>query len=223
MHGRRVLLVSVLISGISIAALALPLVLHSLEQREARLLAEPSPIVAPIDTQREIARQLVLELTGTPARPGPASVVLLSSTLVFCTAEVSKIRPACPPEHHQEYIASVDLDAELPRQLRRELIAANLSSTTVPDPRAPSAIYRARESLSDVLSGAEARAKFKAEFPDADGYLELSRVVLSDDGRHALVYAAFHCGPLCGHGSLKYFVRTPEGWRIAKRVGIWVS
>jgi hypothetical protein len=228
MRWRRVFLGSALVAVLAVAGLATPLALHRLEQEAARRAAEPSPTVAPISVQREIARQIVLDFTGSatpsePTRRGPVSVVLIGSTIAFCAVEVSKIRPACPPDHYQEYIASVDLDLELPRQLRRELIAANLSSMPVPDPAMPSAIYRSRQSLGDAIVGRNATENFDREFPDSDGYLELSRAVLSRDGNHALIYVSFRCGSLCGHGTLRYFARTPTGWRLSKRVLIWVS
>ena len=53
----------------------------------------------------------------------------------------------------------------------------------------------------------------------------LSRVIVTADGRDALVYFEHRCGNVCGEGTLLWLRRiTADGpWIVRARRGFWVS
>lgn len=64
---------------------------------------------------------------------------------------------------------------------------------------------------------------FQRRWPDANGYVTVSRVAFSDDGETALVSCSHVFGALGGAGTLVLLVHDGDGWRIAERIGLWVS
>ena len=220
--GRRVLAVVALLSTVILAALSLPLALHALDQEQIRRASEPKPIVASPDVQLEIAREIIRDSVNPKGGPTFTTVVL-DSTAAFCVPGAAGSDPACSPISLDDSLSSIELDTEVPRKLRMELLLANRSSIVTPDPGVAGAIFKSRERLSRIFSGGDGWTSFHSEFPDAHGYLELSRAVLSRDGKHALMYSAFHCGWLCGLGTLIHLEKTPTGWRVTKSVGLRIS
>ena len=56
-------------------------------------------------------------------------------------------------------------------------------------------------------------------------YVALSRAIISNDGRDALVYFVHACGNVCGEGTLLWLRRIPADgpWMVRARRGFWVS
>jgi hypothetical protein len=61
------------------------------------------------------------------------------------------------------------------------------------------------------------------DHPLAQGILTLSRVGVSEDGQHALVYAGNQYHGLAGTGDFYELEKSESGWTIKKRLNIWVS
>lgn len=61
---------------------------------------------------------------------------------------------------------------------------------------------------------------FHARHPQATLY-RLSRVEFH--GNKAGIYIETHCGCLCGSGGVYFFERTPNGWKLSRIAGLWVS
>jgi hypothetical protein len=61
------------------------------------------------------------------------------------------------------------------------------------------------------------------KYPNAEGFLRLSRVGFSPDGKQALFFASNHCGGKCGTGAYVVMERVDSGWKLAKEILIWVS
>jgi hypothetical protein len=40
---------------------------------------------------------------------------------------------------------------------------------------------------------------------------------------HAIVYASYYCGNLCGYGWLFLLAIYPDGWRVVSVEGVWIS
>jgi hypothetical protein len=56
------------------------------------------------------------------------------------------------------------------------------------------------------------------------GYAEFSSIAFNRDSTLAVLYAAYHCGGLCGHGDIVIVTRVPKGaWRIRRVSGDWIS
>jgi hypothetical protein len=62
-----------------------------------------------------------------------------------------------------------------------------------------------------------------ARFPGCGGYVTLSNVGRDSAGSEALVYTEDHCGVLCGEGTFVYLRRGDEGWRVEKKLTVWVE
>ena len=61
------------------------------------------------------------------------------------------------------------------------------------------------------------------KYPGSRGWLELSRVGFSPDGKQALFYVVNSCGDMCGGGSYVVMVKRDSGWGIAKEIPVWAS
>jgi hypothetical protein len=42
-------------------------------------------------------------------------------------------------------------------------------------------------------------------------------------GDEALVYTEDHCGVLCGEGTFVHLKRGDDGWRVEKKLTVWVE
>jgi hypothetical protein len=57
-----------------------------------------------------------------------------------------------------------------------------------------------------------------------NGFFTFSRVGFSDDITHALVYAEYSCGPLCGYGGYYFLEKDKQEWHVLFQPGgTWVS
>lgn len=60
-------------------------------------------------------------------------------------------------------------------------------------------------------------------FPGCHGYITLSNVGRNPAGDEALVYTEDHCGVMCGEGTFVYLRKSEEGWRVEKKLTLWVE
>lgn len=71
---------------------------------------------------------------------------------------------------------------------------------------------------------AQLRQTLRSLGPESSATLvALSPVATSSDGRHAILYADFECGGLCGGGTLYVFERQDGTWTSVGTLGVWAS
>lgn len=63
---------------------------------------------------------------------------------------------------------------------------------------------------------------FEKRFPNSYGYITLSKVGFSRDGRQALFYTEHSCG-LCGNGEYVLMIKANGHWTIQKESYTWIS
>jgi hypothetical protein len=234
---RRVLAASITAAALISITLLAPIVVHAIQEHAQRRANQPNPNSASNAEQRSIVQALLLESKRFFVQPldadgkllpmpEPGSMVLLDTSAVICdpNAPDKNAYPECsgPPSFFS--VAAMDYDAEIPRKLRLELVAANRKSVPIPDPKMPKVVYRSRADIEGLVRSDGGWESFHTIFPGASGYIEFSRAVTSADGRYALIYEARYCHGVCfSGGDLHYFVRTGNTWRLIRSAGIWVS
>jgi hypothetical protein len=65
--------------------------------------------------------------------------------------------------------------------------------------------------------------EYYKRYPGAQGYMRLSRVGFSPDGKQALFYSSNWCGGHCASGSYVIMEKRGAGWKVIKEVFIWMS
>lgn len=224
---------AICVAGVIVAG---PIAAQLLHERAQRRASEPRPIVVTDREQRDIVRQLLAERSRFYVRPigakgrllpevEPGQIVLLDTSVVLCdsTSPKRKPSPQCrePPSFFS--IAAVEYDADIPRKLRIELVHANFGSSQMPDPGLRDVILRPRAPIQALVLSDGWKSFFRS-YPRADGYIEFTRAVRSEDGQHALIYEQRWCHGACfSGGDLHYFVRSDGGWRRIATAGVWIS
>lgn len=61
------------------------------------------------------------------------------------------------------------------------------------------------------------------KYPNSQGFLSLSRVGFSTDGKQAVFYANNGCGGKCGTGTYVVMEKVDLSWKVVKEILIWVS
>ncbi len=61
------------------------------------------------------------------------------------------------------------------------------------------------------------------KYPDSQGFLVVSRIGFSADGKQAMLYSANRCGGKCGAGTYVVMEKVGGGWRVVKEILTWVS
>jgi hypothetical protein len=79
------------------------------------------------------------------------------------------------------------------------------------------------EKIGSILKDVSSWPDYYKQYPAAQGYLALSRVGFSTDGKQALLYASNMCGGKCATGSYVVMVKHGSTWKILKEVFIWMS
>lgn len=213
-----------------------PIAAQLLHERAQRRASEPRPIVVTDREQQDIVRQLLVERSRFYVRPieengrrlpevEPGQVVLLDTSVVLCdpTSAERKPSPQCREPPSSFSITAVEYDTDIPRKLRIELVHANLGSSRMPDPGLPDVILRRRAPIQALVLSDVWQSFFRT-YPGADGYIEFTRAVRSEDGQHALIYEQRFCHGACfSGGDLHYFLRSDRGWRRIATVGVWIS
>jgi hypothetical protein len=142
----------------------------------------------------------------------PRVLVIQDSSVIFRTAP-GHVQPARQSDFPEQQLAQLNAMSEF---------AHPLGELGVPPQwrRVPLAQIRSLfHSNPDIGWN-----NFHSQYPDAQGWLAVTPIVISQDGRRALVYYAWHCGSLCGQGQLASIVRDERGrWRVRHLVNYWVS
>jgi hypothetical protein len=225
--------VATCVAGVIVAG---PIAAQLLHERAQRRASEPRPIVVTDREQQDIVRRLLAERSRFYVRPidekgrllpevEPGQMVLLETSVVLCDPASPERKPS--PECHTPpsffSIAAVEYDADIPRKLRIELVHANFGSSQMPDPGLPDVILRPRAPIQALVLSDVWQSFFRA-YPGADGYIEFTRAVRSEDGQHALIYEQRFCHGACfSGGDLHYFIWSDSGWRLIATAGVWVS
>lgn len=61
------------------------------------------------------------------------------------------------------------------------------------------------------------------KYPDSQGFLTLSRIGFSADGKQAMFYSTNGCGGKCGTGTYVVMEKVGASWRVMKEILMWVS
>jgi hypothetical protein len=77
--------------------------------------------------------------------------------------------------------------------------------------------------IGSILKDVSSWPKYYKQYPGAQGYVALSRVGFSADGKQALFYASNWCGGKCGTGSYVVMEKHGSVWKIRKEVFMWMS
>ena len=65
--------------------------------------------------------------------------------------------------------------------------------------------------------------EFERRFPGVRAFYQFSPVVFNADSSEALIYYHYHCGGLCGGGSLVLVRREGATWRVRQILQFWIS
>jgi hypothetical protein len=79
------------------------------------------------------------------------------------------------------------------------------------------------EKIGSIVKDVSSWPEYYKQYPGAQGYLALSRVGFSPDGKQALFYASNRCGGKCATGSYVVMEKHGSAWRILKEVFVWMS
>jgi hypothetical protein len=143
------------------------------------------------------------------------TVLLLDSALVY---------ELPGPESVPEWRAQFD---SIPAELTRKLAAASTPRRLVARTHFPRPLRTLSERDLAELFAADGRdgwQRFAERYPRHRSFLSMSPIVLSDDGRSALLYYEVHCGSLCGSGNLLWLMRTDDGqWQVKRSLLHWIS
>jgi hypothetical protein len=79
------------------------------------------------------------------------------------------------------------------------------------------------EKIGSIVKDAGSWPEYYKQYPGAQGYMWLSRIGFSPDGKQSLFYVSNSCGGLCA--TLSYVVMEKQGsaWKMLKEVVILVS
>jgi hypothetical protein len=81
----------------------------------------------------------------------------------------------------------------------------------------------ADSTLNSIIHDIADWPKYYKQYPGAQGFLTLSRVGFSPDGKQAFFYASNHCGGKCATGSFTVVQKRGPRWIVVKEVIVWVS
>lgn len=81
----------------------------------------------------------------------------------------------------------------------------------------------AESTLDFIIQDIADWPKYYEQYPGAQGFLTLSRIGFSPDGKQAFFYATNHCGGKCATGSFTVAQKRGTRWFVVKEVIVWVS
>ena len=194
--------------------------------------ADITPSVAP-QGERESILVAVLEqmdFEGVPEPPpGPGqapkppahkAVIVVDETYEICAPSA---KPKCGPTEDPDLFLSKRLDARVPKQLRQELVAANITSARFECPRLKWVQCESAATISSIFRNGGWWDDFYRKYPKTAGVVHFSNVVLSHDGKSALLYITHQCDGLCGTGNLVLLQKTEGTWVVRHREQLWIS
>ncbi|MBZ5679958.1 MAG: hypothetical protein LAO24_07620 [Acidobacteriia bacterium] len=77
--------------------------------------------------------------------------------------------------------------------------------------------------IDSILHDISSWPEYYKQYPASQGFLSLSRVGFSPDGKQAIFYASNHCGGKCATGSFAVMEKRGAAWTVVKEVILWVS
>ncbi len=77
--------------------------------------------------------------------------------------------------------------------------------------------------LNSIIHDIADWPKYYKRYPGAQGYLKLSHIGFSPDGKQAFFYASNHCGGLCATGSFTVAQKRGTRWVVVKEVIVIMS
>jgi len=222
---QNVVLLTCVLGAVVVAALAVPAVRHHREnlRREAAQRPDPRPasdadwlaILGSLTRSRHFTTQLEF-LRSDPARIDPtrtprhASVV--DTTVILCEYDDTIADPPpCPAQASGKWDSRHALfNGSIPAKLRRELVLANLAAVPVP------------AAVGTILKPIT-REQFEVASMDGDrvagegdrSAIQISRPVLSQDGRYAAIYVEYPECCLMGGGFFYLLERRESGWKLS--------
>lgn len=121
----------------------------------------------------------------------------------YLRKEVPTLRVATIKTFRQANVREAQLSLRFHLPLRYQLVSA--------------------ENIGSMLKDVSSWPEYYKKYPGAQGYLALSRVGFSADGKQALFYASNRCGGKCATGSYVVMEKRGSGWKILKEVFMWMS
>jgi len=226
-----------LIAASAALVILAPAVIHSVDGHQNARSEWANPLPATDGEQRDILKALLKESPYLESTSPPPSgveradsfrqrVILLDTSAAFCESEFEESAFGATRDctlSLPNHIASSDFSGEIPKDLLENLILSNLEYKSLPTVAWPDVTISPRGVIDRIFDGGGWWNDFYKEFPDASGFLEVSRAVLTADGNHAVIYAGYHCGGLCGIGTIHLMTRKDDVWQISESVDIWVS
>ena len=79
------------------------------------------------------------------------------------------------------------------------------------------------EKIGSILKDVSSWMDYYKQYQGAQGYLALSRVGFSSDGKQALLYASNRCGGKCATGSYVVMEKHGSAWKVVKEIFMWMS
>ncbi|WP_349656444.1 hypothetical protein [Xanthomonas sp. 10-10] len=146
-------------------------------------------------------------------------VVLLDRSTQTCPVE--RPEKACGSNLDQKLLSSTAAHRFVSAKARQALLLANAAQVQVRLPESTYVHGASTDHVDALLTDINWPAFYQA-YPGTAGYLQLSVPVVVD-GSHSLAYAEQRCDGRCGTGMLYLLARTGKGWKITKRLELWVS
>lgn len=120
-------------------------------------------------------------------------------------------------------LADPELDTFVSRNFRAELVAANTEAQIIELGDIPGTRFVKYGEIKAALAEDGWWDAFYQRYPDSSGYVRITRPVLTDDRKQALIYTSLFCGRLCGSGRLIRLELTASGWHVVDQRLLWVS
>lgn len=214
MRPRKILALAVTLALAASILLVLPIAVHRMQ---AWLAARPSPIPATPQQQQAIVAALadpaeIWQLSlpwQLPPRQEPWLVVPDHTTLPCNHGSNASLEVSCTGFGY--WLQSKY--PQIPRKLRRDLIAANRKSVPLAQPKSSQLHMVPGDKLHPQTEVPAWWRSFYASYPQADGLLRFSRASLSKDQRTALILVTSDCSSAMGRGAVIVLHHESGQWR----------
>lgn len=231
MHWPRTIKTAIALATLAALAIVWPVILRKVEDELRRYNEAPRPVAATATEAREIVAAIVEEMKfeGIPPPPpapgetrttSPLRQLVVSDTAVCTSAESQAL--GCDGRLSDSLLLP-DLDSFAPRRLRAELLVANGRPQPIGIHDISGAIFVPEQAIQTALARDGWWDGFYKAFPGTSGYAKVTVPVMTVDRQQALVYVAHRCDGLCGSGTLLLMQRSASGWRVEKRMVLWIS
>ncbi len=208
----------------------LPVSCHWAQSKLQELSQAPRSVVATNNETQAIVMAVFTEIKNSglpPPPPAPGeepqsrSEQMLPLLLTELTRCISR-EPGCDSVFLDAQIES-ELDTFVPRKFRAELVAANTEVQILELKDIPGTRFVKYEEIKAAFAEDGWWDGFYQRYPDSSGYVRITRPVLTDDRKQALIYTSLFCGRLCGSGRLIRVELTASGWHVVDQRLLWAS